>query len=89
MADRKKWREVLECEVALWSKKKFQQVIAELPSTKAYRVRVDSVVYQVEVVLLENNESYIHVAVIVDDGTLPASISPASATFILNKCGNP
>jgi len=85
MADRKKWREVLEGEVALWSKKTYQQVIVELPSAKAYQVRVGSVEYQVEVELLENTESYIHLAVMVDDGTLPASIFPVSDSFILKK----
>ena len=85
MTDRKKWREVLEGEVAIWSNKTYQQVIAELPSTKAYQVTVDSVEYQVEVDLLENTESYIHVAVDVHDGRLPSAISPVSATFILKK----
>jgi hypothetical protein len=60
-----------------------------LPSTKAYQVTVDSVEYQVEVDLLENTETYIHVAVGVDYGTLPASISPVSATFNLKKDESP
>jgi hypothetical protein len=89
MADRKKWREVLEGEVALWSGKTPQQVIADLPSTKAYQVRVGSVEYQVEVELLENTDSHIHIALGVDDGTLPSSIFPVSASFILKKCDRP
>jgi hypothetical protein len=86
MADRKKLREVLEGEVALWSKKTYQQVIAELTlDLEAYQVKVDSVEYNVEVQLLENTESYIHVSVAVDDGSLPSAMFPVSDSFILKK----
>jgi hypothetical protein len=86
MTDRKKWREVLEREVAFWSEKTYEQLVAELPSTKAYQVRVDSVEYNVEVELIENTESYIHVTVGVDDGRLPSAVFPVSDSFILKKC---
>jgi hypothetical protein len=86
MADRKKLRKVLEGEVATWSEKTCQQAIDELPSAlKAYQVNVDSVEYNVEVQLIENTESYIHVIVSVDDGRLPSSIFPVSDSFILKK----
>jgi hypothetical protein len=41
---------------------------------------------QVEAEILENSVTYVHVAVAVDDGSLPASISPLTGTFI---CGRP
>jgi hypothetical protein len=48
-------------------------------------VEFDSKQYQVEVELLENTEKYIHVMVSVDDGSLPASISPLTHSFICQK----
>jgi hypothetical protein len=39
----------------------------------------------VEVELLENTETYLHVMVAVDDGTLPASMLPLTGTFIRKK----
>ncbi len=50
-----------------------------------YEVEFDSKKYQVEVELLENTEKYLHVTVAVDDGTLPASIFPLTASFIREK----
>jgi hypothetical protein len=41
--------------------------------------------YQVEVEVLENTEKFVHVAVSVDDGTLPASIHPLSESFMCMK----
>jgi hypothetical protein len=35
--------------------------------------------------LLENTEQYLHVMVAVDDGSLPASISPLTHSFIRQK----
>ncbi|MFZ0305360.1 MAG: hypothetical protein WAL75_21905 [Terracidiphilus sp.] len=89
MSDRKKSRGVLEGEAALWSKKTPDQIIAELPETKAYQIRVESVEYNVEVELLENTESYIHFAIGVEDGRLPSAIFPVSDSFILKKCDTP
>jgi hypothetical protein len=48
-------------------------------------VELDSKKYQVEVELLENADKYVHVMVAVDDGSLPASISPLTRTFISQK----
>lgn len=39
--------------------------------------------YQIEVEILENTETYVHV--MVDDGTLAASIRPLSASSICKK----
>ena len=55
---------------------------------RAYAVEWESRKYQVEVELLENTEKHIHVAVSVDDGTLPASIRPLFTSFIRNKAGS-
>jgi hypothetical protein len=61
------------------------RLLTELHDLQAYEVELDSRKYQVEVEILENTEKYIHVVVAVDDGTLPASISPATATFTSQK----
>jgi len=42
----------------------------------------------VEVQLLENTGTYVHVGVSVDDGSLPASLHPLSSSFIRKKTGS-
>jgi hypothetical protein len=49
------------------------------------RSRDDFKKYQVEIETLEKTEEYVHVAVSVDDGHLPASICPATDSFIQKK----
>jgi len=79
------WRPVLEAEIKRWSAMSYEQLAAELADDKVYEVEFDSKMYQVEVELLENTERHIHVAVAVDDGSLPASIRPLTDSFIRNK----
>jgi DNA relaxase NicK len=62
-----------------------EQLTAELADDQVYEVEFESRKYQVEVELLENTERYLHVAVAVDDGSLPASIRPLTDSFIRNK----
>ena len=61
----------------------YEQLIAELHDTRAYEVESNR--YQVEVWLLEKTVDYVHVAVSVDDGTLPASLVPLTRSFIQRK----
>jgi len=79
------WRPVLEGEIKRWSAMFCEQLAAELLDDLVYEVEFDSKMYQVEGELLENIERYIHVAVAVDDGSLPASIRPLTDSFIRNK----
>ena len=74
---------MLHSEVRRWSAMTCEQLIFELHDLQAYEV--DSKKYQVEVELLENTDKYVHVMVAVDDGSLPASISPSTHTFICSK----
>jgi hypothetical protein len=85
MGRREEWRKVLHSEVRRWSAMTCEQLISELRDLQAYEVELDSKKYQVEVQLLENTDKYVHVMVAVDDGSLPASISPSTHTFICSK----
>lgn len=85
MNRRSEWRKILDAEVERWSKMSCEQLLSELEDIKAYTVDDDSKTYQVEVQLLENTDSYLHVMVAVDDGHLPASFRPATDTFIRQK----
>lgn len=76
---------MLDQEVQRWSAKPCEQLLSELRDIEAYEVEVDSKTYQVEVEILENTDEYVHVMVAVDDGSLPASIAPSTATFITTK----
>jgi len=82
---REGWQPVLEAEVRRWSKKPWQQLLVEVPHQECYRVELQGKEYNVEVQLLENNSDYIHVAVSVDDGSIPMSFHPLSDSFILYK----
>jgi hypothetical protein len=85
MSRREEWRKVLDSELQRWSVMSCEQLVSELHDLQAYEVELDSKKYQVEVELLENTDKYVHVMVAVDDGSLPASISPLSSTFIRSK----
>lgn len=76
---------MLDSEVQRWSVMSCEQLVSELHDLQAYEVELDSKKYQVEVELLENTDKYVHVMVAVDDGSLPASISPLTSTFIRSK----
>jgi hypothetical protein len=85
MSEREQWRIVLDAEVLRWSAMRCDQLVAELCETQVYVVEHGSKKYQVEVELLENTDSYVHVMVAVDDGSLPESIWPSTRTFSIQK----
>jgi hypothetical protein len=85
MSRREEWRKVLDLEVQRWSAVSCDELVSKLQDLQAYEVEVDSKKYQVEVELLENTDTYVHVMVAVDDGSLPASVSPSTSTFICPK----
>jgi hypothetical protein len=82
---REQWRPMLEAEVRKWSAKSASQLLSELSEVQAYQIDVDGKKYEVEVQLLENTDTYVHVEVDVDDGSIPASFHPLSSSFIREK----
>ena len=89
MNRRQNWRKVLDLEVQRWSSVPCDRLLSELSEVKAYEVEYESRTYQVEVEILENTATYVHVMVGVDDGSLPASISPETHSLICRKPGPP
>ena len=85
MSRREQWRKVLDSEVQRWSGMSYDQLVFGLRDLQAYEVEFDSKTYQVEVEILEHTDKYVHVMVAVDDGSLPASISPSTHTFICQR----
>jgi hypothetical protein len=85
MNRREEWRKVLDSEVKRWSAMSCEQLISALQDPQAYEVELNAKKYTVEVELLENTGKYINVALSVDDGSLPASISPLTHNFIRQK----
>jgi len=71
--------------VQRWSALPCDRLLSELSDVKAYEVEHESKTYQVEVEILENTPTYVHVMVAVDDGSLPASIRPETDSFICRK----
>ena len=68
-----------------WSALSYDQLISRLSTIEVYEVEHDFKKYQVEIEILEKREDYVHVAVSVDDGSLPFSICPATESFIKKK----
>jgi hypothetical protein len=85
MTRREKWRKVLDLEVQRWLNMPLGKLVSAVREQQAYEVELDSEKYQVEIDILEDTEQYVHVMVAVDDGSLPASISPETDSFIRNK----
>ena len=85
MTRRQNWQKVLDREVQRWSALPGDRLLSELSKIKVYEVEDESKAYQVEVEILENTPTYVHVLVSVDDGSLPASIRPESHSFICRK----
>lgn len=85
MSRRKEWQKVLDLEVQRWSAMSCEQLVSELRDLQVYEVELDSKTYQVEVQMLENTDTYLHIMVAVDDGGLPASLLPLTQTFIREK----
>src|SRR5262249_39903073 len=85
VADRTKWREVFDAEGRRWSSMSSDDLLSQLHDVQAYAVERDSKTYQVEVELLEDTDTYVHVMVGVDDRSLPASILPVTTSFIRQK----
>jgi hypothetical protein len=85
MKRREQWRPVLDAEVKKWSAKSRAELVGELAEERAYEVEFGGKQYQVEVQILENTRRYVHVAVSVDDGSVPASFRPLSSSFIREK----
>ena len=85
MGRKEEWRKVLDAEMQRWSALSWEELVSRLHDIQCYEVTIDSKTCQVEVELLENTDTYLHVMVAVDDGTLPASMLPLTGTFIREK----
>jgi hypothetical protein len=76
-----KWYPVLDAELKRWSAKSYDEIAIDLTQERVYEVEFTGKNYQVEVTLLENTDKYLHVGIAVDDGSVPAFISPAKLQF--------
>jgi len=85
MKRREQWRPVLEAELKRWKNKSYATLVRELTDEQVYEIEFEGRNYQVEVSILENKETYVHIVVSVDDASLPASLSPLSESFITRK----
>jgi hypothetical protein len=85
MERREQWRPVLDTEAERWKAKSYDQLANGLAEEQAYEVEYEGKAYQVEVELLEDTDQYLHFAISVDDGSIPASFRPLSASFIREK----
>jgi len=73
--------------VRRWAALSYGHLVSELRDLQAYELEFDSKKYQIEVELLENAGEDLTVMVSVDDGSLSASIGPATHIFMRQKTG--
>ena len=85
MTRREEWQNVLQAELKRWSSFSWDRVLTELRDRGEYEVATEFGHYQVEATLLEHTPEYLHVSIAVDDGSLPASLHPASESFVCLK----
>jgi hypothetical protein len=89
MKRREEWRPVLDEELKRWSSMPLDRLVDDSREPRIYEVSNGSKNYQVEVEILEDTASYIHLSVSVDDGTLPHSIFPLCETLLRYKAPIP
>ena len=84
MSRREQWHVVLDAEIKRWEIMSYEELVSQLRlrDSHVYQIEVDSKEFQVEVELIELTEEYAHIVVSVDDGSLPASIIPATRAFV-------
>jgi len=87
MTRRQQWQEVLQAEMQRWSALTYDQLLALLRTTTAYQIERGSRTFQVEIEALENTPEYVHVAISVDDGSVPASFVPVTQSFVTTRPG--
>ncbi len=63
------------------------QLTSQLAHLQSYEVEFESKKYQVEVQMLENTATYVHVGVAIDDSHFWRAMRPLSSSFICRKDG--
>ena len=87
--NRRQLAEALDLELQHWSAVPCDRLLSDLSEVRAYEIEYESKTYQVEVEILENTATYVHIMVSVDDGSLPASIRPETQSFMRRKSQPP
>ena len=85
MKRREEWRPALEAEMKRWSTMSCDQLISALADEQVYEIEFESKMLQVEVQLLENTDTYLHVGIEIDDGHWLRAMHPLSSSFICEK----
>ena len=78
MGRRERWRKVLALEVERWSTMPFGHLVPALNDRLTYNVEFEGKRHQVQAEILESTADYVHIAISVDDGSLPASMVPVT-----------
>jgi len=81
---REQWRPVLDAEAKRWNAKSYDELAAALAEEQVYETEFEGKIYQVEVEVLENTDTYLHFMIAVDDDS-PWSFRPLSESFIRGK----
>ena len=84
---RKELRALLDAEIAAWAAKSFDDLVEELRDVVAYERGDGAEAHQFEVLLLEEEDAYLHISISVDDGSFLKSMAPETRSFIVHRDG--
>lgn len=84
---KEKLLQALRSEVNQWSSQTSGQLRSQLEETLSYSSKLDDEAYQVQIEVLEDTDTYVHVLVAVDDGSLWRGMNPLSTSFLVHDDG--
>lgn len=80
-------RELLTQETLAWAERSPADIVADLAKPQTYRRGTGAAWHELEVVLIEATDDYIHVRTSINDGSLAWSLKPMTSSFLIYRDG--
>jgi hypothetical protein len=80
-------RELLMQETLAWAARSPTDIVADLAKPAIYRRGAGDTWHEIEVMLLESTDDYIHVKTSIHDGSLVWALKPITSSFLIYRDG--
>jgi hypothetical protein len=80
-------RELLSQETLAWAEKEPADIVAELAQPRTIQRGSGDTWHELQVVLLEATDDYVHVRTSIHDGSLVLSLQPIASSFLVYRDG--
>jgi hypothetical protein len=80
-------RELLMQETLAWAERSPTDIVADLAKPATYRRGTGDTWHEIEVMLLEATDDYIHVKTSIHDGSLVWALKPITSSFLIYRDG--